>query len=123
MITLEIEKNEGLFKSMERVSVGLQMGERAVDIEILKKGENTVEQDQEKNLMLWIVNRLEGSAVLSFASDKLQFEDIFPIDVKFEETYSLIDLKVEQATNAATGEALSLKTIHSLLTENYRISE
>jgi hypothetical protein len=61
--------------------------------------------------------------VLSFASEKLVFEDIFPIDVKFDETYSLIDVKVEKLVNAATGDALSLKMLHSLSTETYRISE
>ena len=61
--------------------------------------------------------------MLSFASERLAFEDIFPIDVRFEETYSLIDLNVEDVTNQATGDALSLKTLHSLTTENYRISE
>jgi hypothetical protein len=65
----------------------------------------------------------EGNAVLSFASERLAFEDIFPIDVNFYETYSLIDVKVERVTNAATGDNLSLKTIHSLSTENYRITE
>ena len=61
----------------------------------------------------------EGNAVLSFASEKLQFEDLFPIDVKFDETYSLIDVNVEKVVNAATGDALSLKLVHSLMTETY----
>lgn len=47
---------------------------------------------------------------------------MFPIEVKFDETYSLIDLQTEQVTNASTGDALSLKTIHSLSTENYRVN-
>ena len=65
----------------------------------------------------------EGSAVLSFASERLAFEDIFPIDAKFEETYSLIDLKVDTITNANNGEPLSYKALQSLATENYRITE
>lgn len=65
----------------------------------------------------------EGSSVLSFASEKLSFEDIFPIEVKFEETYSLIDVNVESVGNLATGDTLSVKTLHSLTTENYRILE
>ena len=75
--------------------------------------------------MLWHVSNLieEGSAVLSFSSERLAFEDIFPIEVRFEETYSLIDVNVQKVANLATGEALSLKTVHSLSTENYRINE
>jgi hypothetical protein len=65
----------------------------------------------------------EGNAVFSFASEKLAFEDIFPIDVKFDETYSLIDVKVEKLVSQATGDPLSMKLMHSLSTENYRISE
>lgn len=61
--------------------------------------------------------------MLSFASEKLAFEDIFPIDVRFEETYSLIDLNVESVTSQASGDALSVKTLHSLTSENYRILE
>jgi hypothetical protein len=34
----------------------------------------------------------EGNAVLTFASEKLSFDDLFPIEVRFDETYSLIDL-------------------------------
>lgn len=64
----------------------------------------------------------EGNAVLSFASDKLSFEDMFPIEIRFEETYSLIDVNVEQVVNVTTGDALSVKAIHSLATENYRIT-
>lgn len=60
--------------------------------------------------------------MLSFASAGLAFEDIFPIDVRFEETYSLIDMNVVSVANAQTGDALSMKSIHSLTTENYRIS-
>jgi hypothetical protein len=47
---------------------------------------------------------------------------MFPIEVKFDETYSLIDLKTEEVSNIATGDALSVKLIHSLSTENYRVT-
>lgn len=57
--------------------------------------------------------------MLQFASQRLVFEDIFPLDVRFEETYSLIDVKVDQVVNAATGDNMSLKEIHSLSTESY----
>ena len=65
----------------------------------------------------------DGSAVLSFSSEKLAFEDLFPIDVKFDETYSLIDMNVNNVVSMTTGDALSLKTVHSLSTENYRVTE
>ena len=70
---------------------------------------------------MWLVSNIteEGNAVLSFASEKLSYEDIFPIDIKFDETYSLIDVKVDKIANAATGDALSLKIVHSLMTESY----
>jgi hypothetical protein len=64
----------------------------------------------------------EGSSVLSFSSEKLSFDDIFPLDVRFDETYSLIDLKVQQVTNIATGDPLSLKEITSLSTETYKVT-
>jgi hypothetical protein len=47
---------------------------------------------------------------------------MFPIDVRFEETYSLIGIDVDGVTSAATGDPLSIKTIHSLATENYRVN-
>ena len=47
---------------------------------------------------------------------------MFPIEVKYEETYSLIDLKVNQVVSASSGDALSLKLSQTLSTENYRIT-
>lgn len=47
---------------------------------------------------------------------------MFPLEVKFDETYSLIDLKPEQVSNIATGDALSVKLINSLSTEHYRVN-
>jgi acid stress-induced BolA-like protein IbaG/YrbA len=55
-------------------------------------------------------------------SQQLSFDEIFPIDVRFDETYSLIDVKVQQVANASTGDAMSLKEIHSLSTESYSIT-
>ena len=100
IITLELEANTSCnlnFKGFERITVAMNLGDGAVDIDVLKKGNHEVEQDQGNNQLLWHVTNImeEGSAVLSFASEKLSFEDIFPIDVKFDETYSLIDMKVE----------------------------
>jgi hypothetical protein len=53
----------------------------------------------------------------------LQYDDLFPIEASFDETYSLIDVKVEQVSNAGTGDAMSLKEIHSLSSESYLITE
>ena len=55
-----------------------------------------MEQDQENNLLMWHVQTItdEGTAVLQFASQQLSFDDLFPIEVKFDETYSLIDMNV-----------------------------
>ena len=64
----------------------------------------------------------EETAVLSFASEKLSFDEMFPLEVRFDETYSLIDMKVEAVKNANSGDPLSLKAIQSLSTENYRVT-
>ena len=95
-----------------------------VDIDVLKKGNNQVEVDQANNMLLWHVANIreEGNAVLSFASEKIQFDEMFPFELRFDETYSLIDVDVKQVVNASTQEPLSLKLIHSLQTENYRVS-
>jgi hypothetical protein len=75
-------------------------------------------------MLLWHVQNLaeEGSAVLQFASSALSFDDMFPIDVRFDETYSLIDLNVQQVANAQTGDAMSVKVLHSLSAESYTIT-
>ena len=39
---------------------------------------------------------------------------MFPIEASFDETYSLIDVKVDQVANANSGEPMSVKEIHSL---------
>ena len=114
------------FKQLERVSVHLNLGDRPVDVEILKKGSSHgVEQDQSNNQLVWHISNLieDGSAVLSFSSEKLAFEDLFPIDIKFDETYSLIDMNVNNVVSMTSGDPLSLKTVHSLSTENYRVTE
>ncbi len=59
VITLEIEMNSNCqltFKQLERVSVHLNLGDRPVDIEILKKGPtHVVEQEQSNNQLVWHV--------------------------------------------------------------------
>jgi hypothetical protein len=47
---------------------------------------------------------------------------MFPIEIRFDETYSLIDMNVVQVVNAKSGDQMSLKTVHSLSTENYTIT-
>jgi len=60
--------------------------------------------------------------VLQFASQSLSFDEMFPIDIRFDETYSLIGMNVQHVGNAATGDAMSVKTLHSLSTESYTIT-
>jgi hypothetical protein len=47
-------------------------------------------------MLLWHVADIhdEESAVLSFSSKNLVFDDMFPLDIKFHEDYSLIDLQM-----------------------------
>ena len=68
-------------------------GNGAVDIEILKKGNHEIEMDSANNMFLWHISNIteEGNAVLSFASEKLVFDEMFPIEIKFDETYSVIN--------------------------------
>lgn len=47
---------------------------------------------------------------------------MFPIEVRFDETYSLIDMNVVQVVNAQSGDQMSVKTVHSLSTESYTIT-
>lgn len=117
MITLEVEANENSvlgFSKIERLTVAMNSG--GADIEVIKKGNNQVEVDQGNNMILWHVANIKeaGNAVLSFASEKIQFDEMFPFEVSFDETYSLIDVNVQQVTNSATGDQMSLKLIHSL---------
>ena len=52
VITLEIEANTGCnlgFHKLERVTVALNLGDKPVDIEVLKKGDHGVEQDAGNN--------------------------------------------------------------------------
>jgi hypothetical protein len=52
VITLEIEANQNQslsFKKIELVTVALNLGDKSVDIEILKKGNQRIDQDQNSN--------------------------------------------------------------------------
>ena len=130
VITIEIEYNQNQdklqFKSLENVTVGLNMGDagQEVDIELLKQDVN-IEQRAASNTLLWHVPNLHEneSAVLSFASKALVFDDMFPLDVKFSEQYSLIDLQLQGApTDGQTGEEMSKKITNQLTTESYSIT-
>lgn len=59
---------------------------------------------------------------MQFASQVLAFDDMFPIDIRFDETYSLIDMNVQQVANAQSGDSMSVKVLHSLSTESYTIT-
>jgi len=98
VITLEIEpagSGNLSYSQLERVAVVLNLG-GPVDVEILKQGES--EMDESSSTLTWYVSNLHetGSSVFSFASSKLNFDDLFPIEVKFEETYSLIDMRAAE---------------------------
>jgi hypothetical protein len=59
--------------------------------------------------------------VVQFSFSKLQFDDIFPISVKFMSPYSLIDVGVESVASVESGEAMTIKTQSCVMTENYRV--
>jgi hypothetical protein len=40
---------------LERITVSLNLGDKPVDIEVLKKGNHGIEQDQNNNQLLWQV--------------------------------------------------------------------
>jgi hypothetical protein len=55
VITLEVEANQNCnlgFRSLERVTIAMNLG-GPVDIDLIKKGNNAVEQDAVNNLLLW----------------------------------------------------------------------
>ena len=129
-VTLEIEYNQNQgnlkFKVLENVTICLSMGDAGteVDIELLKTNLN-IETDSVNNTLIWHVPNIheEESAVLSFASKALVFDDMFPLDVKFNEQYSLIDLQLQSAPkDSTTGDEMSLKLGTSMLSDGYKIS-
>lgn len=66
------------------------------------------------------------SAVLSFASKALNFDDMFPLDVRFHEQYSLIDMSLSadapKPIDALTGEEMSMKNTTTLQTDGYKVN-
>ena len=95
-----------------------------VDIELLKQDVN-IEQRAASNTLLWHVPNLHetSSAVLNFASKALVFDDMFPLEVNFNESYSLVDLELSNApTDGSSGEEMSRKVTHQLSTDSYNIT-
>ncbi len=122
VITLELEHNADCnlqFKKFERVTVAVRIGDSQLEIQ---KKSGTLEHSGE--VMLWHVDSIadEGSAVLSFSSPDFDYDSMFPVELKFEEAYSLLDLHVEKVTNIANGESLSLKVLQSLQSDNYKFT-
>jgi len=84
-----------------------------------------VEKDALNNQLIWSIMNLEEeeTAVLSFTSQSLLFEDIFPIEVKFTENYSLVNLEMKgKPMNAVSGEEMSSKVSTCLQSDGYKIS-
>ena len=123
-VTIEVEANQNCnlgFNRIERLTLAMNM--QGADIEVLKVA-GEVQMDSDNTTLFWHIPNLyeEGSAVLSFTSQRVDFDEMFPFEVKFEETYSLIDMQVNGVTSSANGEAMSQKVLHSLQSENYWIS-
>jgi hypothetical protein len=101
------------------------MGEagQTVDVELLKQNVN-IETDAVNNILLWHVPNLHEneSAVLSFASKALDFEGMFPLNITFNEQYSVIDLQIDSPKDLNSGEEMSQKTSVVLQTEGYKIT-
>ena len=130
VVTLELEFNQNQnnlkFQALENVTISLSMGDAGteVDIELIKTNVN-IETDTVNNVLLWHVANIHeaDSAVLSFASKSLVFDDMFPLNVKFNEQYSLIDLQLQNAPlDATSGEEMSIKQTISMQTEGYKIT-
>lgn len=97
VVTMEIEYNQNQdnlkFKSLENVTIAINMGDSLTDVELLKQDVN-VEKDVANCMLYWHVANIheDESAVLSFQCQGLSFEEMFPLEIKFQEPYSLIDL-------------------------------
>jgi hypothetical protein len=67
-------------------------------------------------MLLWHVSNLHEneSAVLKFASKALAFDDMFPLDIKFREQYSVVDLDIKGAPTDGGEEPLSFKVTKTL---------
>jgi len=90
----------------------------------LKQNEN-IEQDAATNTLYWHVANLHEreSAVLSFASSALVFDDMFPLEIKFHEQYSVIGLELkDQPKDGQSGEDMSSKLTTTMKSEGYKIT-
>lgn len=117
------------FSALENVTIGIQLGDAGSEVDFeLQKSDVNVEQDNTNNMLLWHVPNLHDSesAVLSFASKSLSFDDMFPLDVRFHEQYSLIDMNLASDTtkpmDALTGDEMSLKFTTNLQTDGYKVN-
>lgn len=127
---MEIEYNQNQenlkFKSLENVTIAINMGDSLADAELLKQDVN-VEKDAANNMLYWHVANLHDceSAVLSFASQGLSFEEMFPLEVKFQEPYSLIDLQMladQLPADALTGDQLTNKVTTVVQADGYKVT-
>ena len=96
-----------------------------MDIEVVKSSPNgQFEQDSGNEVVFWHVSNLqeEGSAVFSFSSDKNVEDNMFPLSISFDETYSIINMEVNDIVSKDEGEPLSSKVVKSLSAENYVVT-
>ena len=103
------------------------MGESLSDVELMKQDVNT-EQDAANSMLYWHVSNLHESesAVLAFASQSLAFDDLFPLEVKFQENYSLIDLQMDPntvPTDAMASDEMSHKVTTVLQADGYKVTQ
>ena len=121
VITMEVEFNQAQdnlsFKELENITIGVNMSED--DVEVTTSDAN-YEKDEANAMLLWHVSRLHESesAVLSFASKAITFDDIFPLDVRFSENYSVIDMRIAEEApkpmDALTGDEMSMKLVTTM---------
>ena len=101
---------------MSNLTVSLKVGDTTPELLKQAKIENA------NNELIWHVENLQEneSAVLSLQN--ISFDDMFPLDIKFTEDYSLIGLEVSQApVDSKTGENMSIKLSQKLKDDNYSI--
>lgn len=121
VITMEVEFNQAQdnlsFKELENITIGVNMSEDDVEV---TNGDANYEKDEANAMLLWHVPRLHESesAVLSFASKAITFDDIFPLDVRFSENYSVIDMRIAEEApkpmDALTGDEMSMKLVTTM---------
>ena len=117
-----------MFKALENVSIVIGLGDTSPDEIELQSMECNIERDSANNQLVWHVANLHQSesAVLTFASKGLSYDDMFPLDVSFNEQYSLIDMQISvdapKPIDALTGEEMSLKLSSQVVSDGYKIN-